>query len=108
MTQSDLGQRSGCAKARISRYENGHTEPTIGTLRRLADALGVSEHWLLTGEVAPKEDFIGVLVARGVVFRTRRDVQTLSDMSVEAARALGMIDDPIRSVVRGVQPLAPS
>jgi transcriptional regulator with XRE-family HTH domain len=41
MSQTDLENRSGIPKARISRYENGHVIPSIPSLRQLAGALGV-------------------------------------------------------------------
>lgn len=42
-------------KAQVGRYhyyviERGETQPTTPTLGRIARALGVSIHWLLTGE----------------------------------------------------------
>jgi transcriptional regulator with XRE-family HTH domain len=41
MSQTDLENRSGIPKARISRYENGHVIPSIPSLRQLARAMGV-------------------------------------------------------------------
>src|SRR5439155_24159847 len=43
LSQSELELRSGIPKARLSRYENGHVLPSIGTLGKLARALVVSE-----------------------------------------------------------------
>ena len=42
MSQTDLENRSGIPKARISRYENGHVIPSIPSLRQLTGALGVT------------------------------------------------------------------
>src|SRR6476659_571726 len=39
LSQSELEELSGIPKARLSRYENGHVEPSIQTLNRLARAL---------------------------------------------------------------------
>src|SRR3990172_7848241 len=50
MSQSDLEERSGIPKARLSRYENGHVAPSIQTLERLARALGVTQASLLGEE----------------------------------------------------------
>src|SRR2546425_11504569 len=78
LSQSELEVRSGIPKARLSRYENGHVLPSIGTLGRLAKALGVSEAALLGDQRAIFEGFFDVLLARGVVLH-----------SVEQARAVG-------------------
>ena len=43
LSQSELEDISGIPKARLSRYENGHVEPSIQTLARLSRALNVSE-----------------------------------------------------------------
>jgi transcriptional regulator with XRE-family HTH domain len=42
MSQGELEAASGIPKARISRYENDHVEPSLRTLSRLAKGLGVS------------------------------------------------------------------
>jgi len=41
MTQGEVGRKAGLANSYISRIENGHVQPTMGTLARLAAALGV-------------------------------------------------------------------
>ena len=41
LTQMEVGERAGLATSYISRIENNHVQPTMPTLRRLADALGV-------------------------------------------------------------------
>lgn len=48
-SQSDLGERIGVHLTHISRYERGLSRPTADTLKRLADALGVSGDYLLEG-----------------------------------------------------------
>ena len=43
MTQTELAERSGVGRVTISRLESGELkETTIGTLAKLAEALGVS------------------------------------------------------------------
>ncbi len=42
ITQEALGFKSGVKIATLSRIERGETEPKIGALRKIADALGVS------------------------------------------------------------------
>ncbi len=61
LSQSELEDISGIPKARLSRYENGHVEPSIQTLARLARALNVSEASLLGDQRAILEDFFNVL-----------------------------------------------
>jgi ribosome-binding protein aMBF1 (putative translation factor) len=41
MTQTELARRSGTSQPAIARLEAGGAEPTVATLRRIADALGV-------------------------------------------------------------------
>jgi transcriptional regulator with XRE-family HTH domain len=66
LSQSELEDISGIPKARLSRYENGHVEPSIQTLARLSRALNVSEAALLGDQRAILEDFFNVLYDRGV------------------------------------------
>ena len=40
VTQKELAKRTGLSQANISNIENGTTHPTIGSLQRIADALG--------------------------------------------------------------------
>lgn len=48
-TQAELAERSGVAKAQISRYERGKGQPSVRILTRLAEALHLSlvefHHW---------------------------------------------------------------
>ena len=66
LSQSELEDISGIPKARLSRYENGHVEPSIQTLARLSRALNVSEASLLGDQRAILEDFFQTLFDRGV------------------------------------------
>ncbi|HUF59768.1 MAG TPA: helix-turn-helix transcriptional regulator [Actinomycetota bacterium] len=70
LSQSELEDISGIPKARLSRYENGHVEPSIQTLARLSRALNVSEASLLGDQRATLEDFFQVLNNRGVRIST--------------------------------------
>lgn len=65
-SQSDLEERSGIPKARLSRYENGHVLPSLQTLQKLSTALAVSEATLLGDQRAILEEFFSVLQDRGV------------------------------------------
>ncbi len=41
LTQKELAERCGITQANISNLENGTTKPTIDTLKKIADALGM-------------------------------------------------------------------
>jgi transcriptional regulator with XRE-family HTH domain len=41
VTQAELADRTGIARATLSRLENGEQRPRISTVRKIADALGV-------------------------------------------------------------------
>jgi transcriptional regulator with XRE-family HTH domain len=81
LSQSELETISGIPKARLSRYENGHVEPSIQTLARLSRALNVSEASLLGDQRAILEDFFSVLYDRGVRI-------TSSDQGARIAHAI--------------------
>lgn len=66
LSQSELEELSGIPKARLSRYENGHVEPSIQTLARLSSALNVSEASLLGNPHTVMEPFFNTLTERGV------------------------------------------
>lgn len=46
-SQEDLGKRYGASQKRISEIERGDRELRLGTLRKVADALGVAPYVLL-------------------------------------------------------------
>lgn len=41
LTQKDLAKRTGIAQADISKLENGNANPSLRTLQRLADGMGM-------------------------------------------------------------------
>lgn len=49
MTQRELTELAGTAKGSVSAYEQGVTEPGVKSLKRIADVLGVSVAWLISG-----------------------------------------------------------
>ena len=89
LSQSELEERSGIPKARLSRYENGHVSPSIHTLERLAVALGVSEASLLGDQRAIQERFFEVLGARGVRMDSLEQGARLADALADLLLALG-------------------
>jgi transcriptional regulator with XRE-family HTH domain len=50
LSQEQLAQTVGRSVRSIGRFESGESEPSVATLRLLAEALDVSLAWLLTGE----------------------------------------------------------
>ena len=86
LSQSDLEDISGIPKARLSRYENGHVEPSIQTLNRLARALNVSEASLLGDERAALEEFESVLKQHGIAFTSKEQAHELAE---KVASSLG-------------------
>lgn len=47
MTQGDIVRALGVSRSFVSNIENGKTNPTLSTIKRIADALGVSVDKLL-------------------------------------------------------------
>jgi transcriptional regulator with XRE-family HTH domain len=90
LSQSELEDISGIPKARLSRYENGHVEPSIQTLARLSRALNVSEASLLGDQRAILEDFFNVLYDRGVRI-------TSSDQGIRIANAIADLLEGVKS-----------
>jgi transcriptional regulator with XRE-family HTH domain len=88
-SQSELEELSGIPKARLSRYENGHVEPSIQTLARLARALNVSEASLLGDQRAILEGFFNVLSSRGVHISSVDQGVRLANAVADMVRALG-------------------
>jgi len=89
LSQSELEELSGIPKARLSRYENGHVEPSIQTLARLARALNVSEASLLGDQRAILEGFFDVLAGRGVRIETAEQGTLLANAVADMVQALG-------------------
>jgi len=49
LKQADLAKRTGLQPSAISQFETGQREPSPENLKKLADALGVSTDFLLSG-----------------------------------------------------------
>jgi transcriptional regulator with XRE-family HTH domain len=92
LSQSELEELSGIPKARLSRYENGHVEPSIQTLNRLARALNVSEASLLGDERAAMEEFFNVLGERGLTIVSKDDARRLGVAFADMIRSGGAVD----------------
>lgn len=92
LSQSELEELSGIPKARLSRYENGHVEPSIQTLNRLARALNVSEASLLGDERAAMEAFFAVLESRGIRIQTKEQADRLANAFADAVSSAGGVE----------------
>lgn len=51
LSQTELGEMVGVHYSHIGRYERGLSIPKTGTLRRLAEALGVTTDYLFDGKI---------------------------------------------------------
>lgn len=51
LTQAQLGKLCGMADSAIRRYESNRGNPTIATLNKIANALGISAQYLLSGDL---------------------------------------------------------
>ncbi len=92
LSQSELEELSGIPKARLSRYENGHVEPSIQTLARLARALNVSEASLLGDQRGILEDFFRALEGRGVHIDSPQQGEKLANAVADMIQASGGVD----------------
>jgi transcriptional regulator with XRE-family HTH domain len=90
LSQSELETRSGIPKARLSRYENGHVLPSIGTLGRLAGALGVSEASLLGDQRSLIDEFAHTLMARGVVLHSSDQARKVANAIADIFESFGL------------------
>jgi transcriptional regulator with XRE-family HTH domain len=92
LSQSELEEISGIPKARLSRYENGHVEPSIQTLARLARALNVSEASLLGDQRAILEDFFDALEERGIHLTSKEQGTRLAQAVADMVQTLGGLE----------------
>jgi len=88
LSQSHLEDISGIPKARLSRYENGHVEPSIQTLNRLARALNVSEASLLGDDRAALEEFALVLSENGITMKTKEQGRSLAEEFIASRKGV--------------------
>lgn len=87
LSQGQLQIRSGVPKSRLSRYENEHLLPSLTTLRRLVEALGVSEGAMLSPREAHVDAFCEVLRERGIRFTSAEEARTLAGRVADMVQA---------------------
>ena len=95
LSQLELARRAGMSAAQLCKIERGHSELTASTLRRLADALGVSVSVLLGEGVCSGAD--APLVADGV--RVESEVSECEDFVPVLSSAVGE-EDVLGAVVK--------
>jgi transcriptional regulator with XRE-family HTH domain len=98
LSQLELQDVSGIPKARVSRYENDHVDPSLRTLGRLARALNVNEATLLGDGRDVVQEFFLRLRARGITIATKAEAGVLADR----------LSDLLASEAQGSAPAAPS
>lgn len=59
-SQAELAQRIGVSNSAIGMYEQGRREPSLDLVVRLAQELGVTTDYLLTGKATPTNPLTGL------------------------------------------------
>ena len=102
ITPSALGPKVGLDRRVAAYIESGNRVPTIGTLTRLASALGVAAGWLAYG--------LGEQVAHGAASTTDRMGSRLAAIRTERgetkaalARAVGLSPSTVADIENGAQ-----
>jgi transcriptional regulator with XRE-family HTH domain len=88
MTQGDIEERTGLLSNYLSRAENGHSVPSVGTLEKIARALEVPMFELFTGEEAKQSRDLEKLRKgmKGKSFgNARKEERYLQKLSIFAA-----------------------
>jgi len=75
-SQQELAERAGVHYTHIGRYERGQSKPTTETLRRLAEALGVSLDFLVDGAT---DDVARATFEDRDLLRQFQELQTLDE-----------------------------
>lgn len=96
LSQSMLERKSGIPKSMLSRYENDHLLPSVRTLRRLAESIGVAASSLFENEDSPVM-LDRELARRGIRFGSRAEMLRVADLISET---LAQQEQPAGSVAR--------
>ena len=76
-SQAELARRIGVSTSAVGMYEQGRREPSLGLLVRLAQELGVTTDYLLTGE-PPDSDPAAVAELPAITVRAEALLRLLS------------------------------
>jgi len=99
LSQGDIEKRTGLLRCYISRVENGHTVPSLGTLEKLAAALEIPLFQLFyDGEEPPTLPHLGERLSAEDVLR---DHESESDQKFlqQLKRIIGRIGEQDRELV---------
>ncbi len=85
-SQEEFAQEIGLTRAALANYETGRTMPKRAMIRAISQRLGLSDDYLLSGEVRNEFEFNRALTGN---FRLNRSVETRDERAViEAMRAV--------------------
>lgn len=83
MNKAQLASKAGLTRPSITYYENRNTKPTLQSLRKLADALGVSVDYLIGLKKNPKnglEDLKIQLLFKNIEKLNEREILLMEKM----------------------------
>jgi transcriptional regulator with XRE-family HTH domain len=83
LSQAQLGEKAGVHYTHISKYERGVSNPSLETIRGLADALGVSTDFLMEGDT---EDAARARFQDRELLRQFQQVEQLADDDKELVK----------------------
>ncbi|MDF0601081.1 helix-turn-helix domain-containing protein [Psychromarinibacter sp. C21-152] len=66
-TQAEFAERLGLTRSALANYENGRTKPKPSLLREISRKLGISEDFLLSGQVRNEYELNLVVTGRGML-----------------------------------------
>lgn len=95
MSQGDIEARTGLLRCYVSRVENGHTIPSLGTVENWAGALGVEVYQIFYQGDQPQ-----AAKAASVEAFKSRERALLDDYNLIPWRERGMVAHLIRSLAR--------
>jgi transcriptional regulator with XRE-family HTH domain len=96
-TQGDLARRVGIKSSRISKYENGTYQPSLATVKAIADALGTTtDHLLGCGPGTDSDARLKDLLSR------------LDELPAEPRNALAEMLEALFKIHRYVEHQSPS
>ncbi len=82
MSKAKLASKAGLTRPTITYYENRNVTPTLQSLRKLADALGVTVDYLVGIEKDPKDsgDFKIQLLFKNINELSEREILLMEEM----------------------------
>ena len=80
LSQAELAQLLQCSPSAVGMYEQGRREPAVDTLVRMAEVLGVSTDYLLTGQAgdARERQTAAELLLQGISMPDNRPERSFS------------------------------